>query len=1057
MPEEPHAADGPCPEPDEGADEHWQGMPLALDRGHLDEDRSIPPGEETVERPLAELLPAETPTAGARWLARWLLMTGSLALAMAGSAIVLALLRGARPVAWREPLLALYCAIIVLVVRSFLTGGVPAPLVCRRVLAVSGLATAALATFAVVLRSTGQFIHGVPLSQVLTELLAFGILGLAGCAIFFECLRERAWACRTVAAATAVFLLICIRWGAGAGATWREAVDWSTDNRAAAAMAAGAGLLAAGCLVVSRGRGRAGSSGRRLWSLSAGASILVLLLAAATLAWDAAMRHGAGRAAVQAARVATLCGAAGLAPLLLGGLVLSWRRRGPLSQDLRDATGLAWSLVTVAGATGLAVWLLVNAGEQRLELQLVAAIAVTLMVGAWLMHRPVLSLVALGLLMVWLPLREDVARLEMVLISAGVLSAMTVAWYGREGRGWVTHWALMPAVALTVAVLCSLQALTAVADQAGSAAWSGANASAGGTYLVLRRALAIFLWCQLSMGLCLAAAGLIVERHADRSRHAARAHHQDVRLLCGSGWIIAALALAALFAFRAAATDVAAELRSAAGTVSSLVRDLLVLGAGRRMLRTAADVLTPVAAAARTSLGAAVVVTALASVLVVHVVAAGWRRWALRAVAVIWTPVLCVGSAFALVCASRLLLPPDGSAFTTALGRALGTHFVGRALFLAVLVVVLVRLWEALGTAVRAAPPVADAGVRGADATDRATSAHLRFLVGVGVVAGLAGLALSLLLHSAPVGEETAFGFTPVSEFTALATRAGAAGASLCLQVGRLCVAWQGYAAAVMLTLFLLLVLHVEARAGRAEVLPVVAWLWLGLLTVLIAGWAAEVRSAPRPISPGLMGALVGILVLLLMLAGGVFSLLRVWWRLRRQGSPDPAHQRGPDGRGAARSLGTLGVALTLAAGAAVAHGALAGGQVYDRQLALVVAGGSELADQLATLAARIQLWLKVRNDLDFGALALATVSGALLLLHVLARSGARWARAAVCALWAATALGVLGALIYMAHRNTLGQWSEWQILGALALAVLLGRAVVALAQLRRWLPARPG
>lgn len=989
MSEEPHEPDDAAEDEEPGAEDLWEGVPLSLEaETEAEKGPALPPGEETVERPLAELLPPEGPSAAAQWLGRWLLLTGAVGVVLAVAAIVLALLMGARPVAWRGPVLAFDFAVIALIVRTFLVAGAPARIVCHRVFGVAGLAAAAVVASGALLHSVGRFIYGEPLSDLLTELSVFGLLGLAGCMVYVQCLRGRGWACRTAAVSAAVFLALLVLQSLtgyrplGAGPAWTGMSLRDCWPGLAAVVACGVGF------VVSREAVRRTQAHRKAWSAAAVACVAALVGGSAFLAWRVALEHGIAAASLGLATAAAALEAAAFAPLLLAGAVLAWRKRGRLPADLRDATGFTWSLVALAGT---------------------------------------------ACLFVWLPLHWHADRLELLVLATGTVAAVAGAWFVQTRGDWVGRWALMPATGLAVLVFCSLHGLVALAQGVGSP-----------------QAVVVFLWCVLVVGLVLAASGLVARRHRARCERPDEVLRGDVRLLSAAGWVLSGACLCVLFALRAGEPRALAGLGSVLHGAGRLLEDLLVLGVGRHLVRAAAQAVSPVGSFFGGTAGAVAGVAALLAVLVLHVAAASRVRWAFRLVAAVWAPVLCAGVLFALLCISRLLPPFRVPALTTPVGRLLGSYFAGRALFLAVLVALLVRLAEAWGSVVRAAWPR-----RGFRAASRAPAppplavpggSHLSFLVGLGVVASAVGLALALLLHLGPEVEATLF------ELSGLARRCAHAAVEFGLHLGRLSAHWEGYAAATALIAFLLIAVHVEGRQGRAEVYSLLGALWGLVLLALTVAWVREVRATPRPAAPGVTLALGAAGLLLTVLFGAAVVLVGRWRRSEVR-DVDAAGQRQRLGTtAAAHSLGSLGLALCLAGCAVVLHGALAGSAAYRQQFAQAAARAVGSIQTSAAQVDALKRTLEQSGDLGLGAAALTAASGAALLLHLLARYRIAWARMGLYVIWIVVAVVGTAALGYIANGQPFGAWSAWRVAGVLLLTAAVVRAFVALANSRSWL-----
>ncbi|MHC4480779.1 MAG: hypothetical protein ACYS1C_07400, partial [Planctomycetota bacterium] len=447
MPAEPdetnHSRDDAAPE----ADDLWDGVPLELESGPGGlQPRSRPIGEETAERPLADLLPPEESPAPARWLARWLLLTGVVAAALALASIAALLLRGVRPAAWRGALLALDGAVIVLVARSFLVAGSSARRVCHRLFGAAGLTAAILLVLGALVQSTRRFLYGEPLSGLLSDLFVFGLLGLAGCTVSLQCLRRRGWACRTAALSALAFLaLLALQPFTGyrlfpAAAAWASHPALPGWHWLLALGACGAGItVAQGGLARPRGR-------RGPWKVLMGVWVVLLVAATALLSLRLGKEFGADGASVRLWRGALCWELAALGPPLLAGLLLAWRSRGPLPLDVGRSSHFAWSLVALGGLAFLALWV---------------------------------------------PFHLKSGPLELLLVPGGILAAMGGAWYAERHGGWMSSWAVAPTVGFAVAALGSLEELLAFARTAGSP--RGGLWGLGVAYL----------WCPLSVGLLL--------------------------------------------------------------------------------------------------------------------------------------------------------------------------------------------------------------------------------------------------------------------------------------------------------------------------------------------------------------------------------------------------------------------------------------------------------------------------------------------------------------------------------------------------------------------------
>ncbi len=431
----------------------WEGLPL-----ELEPPEGVPLGEETISRPIEELVPSGPYALRLATLARWMLLCSASAVAFSLASVFFCLLAGGAPVPWQGGLLAFDCAVVVLVLRSYLMHGTPARTVCHWVLSLVGLVAAAFVIQVALVRSAAHIVAWPPPPvEALTALFACGLLGLAGIIVFVECLQRRRWASRSAAAASVAFLvLVLLQAFTRAGAAGRTlaavgglpAVFWA---------GLAAAVLGAVAFVTGWQRRRAGE---RAWAwqlLAAGGA--ALLVAGAVLGGAG----GAQAAARRAWHVAVLWEAAALLPLAVPGVAIAWRQPGPLRDDVLEATQFLWVLV---------------------------ALGVVAMVG------------------VWLPTHLSVDLLHMGLVAGAMSALVTGAWLGARRGDWAGRWVLVPTGALTVLVLCALgqlRSLTARLYPTGSALWTAA---------------VMLSWCALAVGLVFATAGLAVKRSRPASARA---------------------------------------------------------------------------------------------------------------------------------------------------------------------------------------------------------------------------------------------------------------------------------------------------------------------------------------------------------------------------------------------------------------------------------------------------------------------------------------------------------------------------------------------------------
>jgi hypothetical protein len=357
-------------------------------------------------------------TPAVQWLSRWLLFGGTGALVLAAAAFVLALLHGIEPVSWHGAVLSFDCAVVVLVLRAALLAGVPARSLCHIAFAGLGLVVSAFSLLSVFVRSVLAFIHGAPPTPVLTDLLIFGLLAVAGCTVAVQCIRRTGWACRTAVVSAVVFLLLFARQMASGSAVFgRRIVAAGLPGPGfwlgLVATAACAGAFAMTWDGRSRGPRRC---------LATVAWLSLLSVAAVLLAVGTVQRAGLTPAYTWLWVASVAWNAVALLPPVAAGLLLAWHMRRALSHDIVEATGLLWVLVVLGGLMCLALWL---------------------------------------------PSRALRAPVELLIVSAGVLTCMVAAWLGASRGDWVSRWAFVPATGLTAGVLCAIGQLLERASSTG--------------------------------------------------------------------------------------------------------------------------------------------------------------------------------------------------------------------------------------------------------------------------------------------------------------------------------------------------------------------------------------------------------------------------------------------------------------------------------------------------------------------------------------------------------------------------------------------------------------
>ena len=987
MPDEPNLPSRSAGETE--SDALWEGIPLQLER----DEQAL--GEDTVTGVAVRPVRPARPFAD-RLLDLWLLWTGGVGLTFAVGSLAAALLYGIAPAPWRGPLLAFEAAVIILVVRGMLAGGMRAGAVCRRFVGAAGLAVASAMILWTVLRSADRFIHGTPLAALLPNLFVFGVLGAAGCVVFVECLRDRSWAHRTVVLGTAAFVPL-VALAAGASHELLSVGMGTLVERLRMQVPA---LVAAGvcgaCLVVSLAalpeRGR---RSRLRWPV-AGLWFVMLLGVVAFQGFLVARTFGLGAACRQLWAAAAAWCAAGLAALVLPGLVACWRRRDPSGGETRRATSFAWSLVAAGG---------------------LALLVLRLALGGWA-HAS-----------------------EHLPLAAGVLALLVVAWLAVTCGGWTGRWAVPPMAMLMVATMCGLGGLLELGRDMSVrrvAVWS-----LGATYL----------WCLVLIGLALALWGALASRRRWRADHPQRALRDDVALLSTAGIVLGAAGLAGAFAMLLGRPAVRAAVAGTFGAFTDALRDAVLLAGGQAVWSPASS-LVRTALAPWSADSLLVLVTGVSGLLLVlHVLARTGARWSLGVAAWLWVIALVVGSALCLFCATALFVPLPAPGIRTLVGRLAAAHFSVRLLVLIGAAGLLARLWVAAASALRVARrpdrwPLDDRRPYAARG-----GGHLAFLAGAGVILSSVVLLGALLLAGAPVVQ------AGLSEWADMARRTGMAAGGLLLGFGGAVRSRPEYAVAALAVAYVLVLVHEEARSGRPAAYPLVAAVWLALLAPLAAALAGELRAVVRAPTAARAVALAVMGLLLALPAWAALCLLARWWRLRRVGSLDEADQspRAKRSRAAGRALGTLGILLTLIGCALVSHGALRGVPAYERHAARAAGAAVALADGAASGLAALRQAPPNARAVQAAGLAGAAAAVLLLILHVLARHRLFLLRCALYSLWFMLGAGGLVVLAIVQGGRPPGTWSVGQVIAALLVGAFVFRVAVALASPGRWLVRAPG
>jgi len=993
-------------EPDErhqdrsGPDENIrQSVPLELTGESGDGARPVAPPEGATRAPPREVLPAPPEIgAGARWLSRWLLFTGTSAAALSVASIGLAMRESGGTAAWRGGLIAFDCAVVILVLRSLLMHGVPAGKVCQRLFGGAGVTASALLLQVAWVRAAIGFVRVGPGHDLLAQVFVYGVLGLAGVIVFVQCLRDRPWACRTAAVSAAVLLGMVAAQPFTGYALFHglPAVGGGSGLRPTTGLAVVAICAAAFTLL----REPVGAEGRRPWALRLLAAAFLLAtvaaaaLLAARLAEQVARRQGAPHLAGTVLWIAALSwAAAALVPLVVAGADQAWRRRGRLGQDMVDSVHFMWLLVGLGGA---------------------------------------------GCLALWLPGRWPEGTLQRGLLVCGVLAGMLGAWLGSTRRGWAGRWALLPASGLAAAVICTFPQLIAFARKS--------SEGVGIVWIVAT----CTVWSCLVTSLVFAAIGLYVHRRRLRMAQPRRAAEGEVHLLATAGVAAGALLLALWFARVAGDASVRDALRQGLTAARLLVADMLALNGFQEFAPLVKRCGSYALYVLGTRAGVLGMGMALFVALGAHLLAASRVRWSYYVLTALWIVPLVAWLAFLLLEVWRLFFPVHAPHVVTPVGRILAETFAARLLLAAVLATLFIRAAEAYGTMLRLAarrsePPERAPGPAGPNGP-RMKNSHLAFLVRAGAYASVLGLGATLLLYAGPRTNAVPYQFGLLGAHWLSAVQNFVEGIGACM------AEWTGYAVAGLLVAYLLVAVHEDARQGRPEAYPLVAGCWLLLLMPHVLGWMTMLRASRRPFEAGRSTALVLAAMVLAVLLVAACMLLWRWWRLVRSRPDADEEPEASDDSGAAHALGSVGLAAWFLVFVVALYVAFTGRQPAA---ALTPALGS-LANSLALSVESVKYRLQNAGSLSAVTAGVAFASVLLLALHMLSRRRVAWARTALCIFWSGVILLSVGAAGYVLSRHPLGQWSRGELAAGLLAAAVLARVLLALANGRSWLLERP-
>jgi len=776
----------------------WDDLPLQLEGEEPDRER--PTAEDTLDQPIEAPAPPAFLGPAERWTARWLMAGGAGAAALALAALLTALLQGPRPVQWQGALLALDGAIVLLLARVFLAAGTSLPSLSHAVFSIVGIVASGYALQTTVLGSAARFIQGEASPALLTELLVFGLLGLAGLMVFVQCLRNRSWACRTAAVAAVAFVLLCLIQGVGGGSVlgWSPAVGGLSPGTRWAVLGACVFPAAALPLAWKWAKENARLDKRR--AAAPGFCVVALLVGSMLVARTTTGMHGGPAAVALLWRLSVAWQGLTVLPLAALGLGIAWKDRHTLQADMVESTHFAWLLVVLGGLACLALWLPTG-------------------------------------------LRAG-GGLPTVLVACGVGAVMLGAWLGVTKGDWVSRWSLLPAVLLAVAAFASLDALLGLRGRGGP--WAPVVG---------------FLWCSLAVGLVFSAAGIAVLRRRLRFEEGRRSSWSDLNALATTGAWLSVAALWVVFSLAAGTPAVVARLTGTLHTVGAHVQDGLTLALGTGpaggVIRSA-GCLHRAWAGSFEPMASGVLFILLAA----HVLASSRSRWSAYLVACFWWLPLLLLAVLTMSLTTRLFLPLEGPVPATAAGRFVASHFAARLALVAAAAALTVRLGEGYVSVMKLCRREVKKYVSPLLAADLPGPAvepgerHLVFLVRLGMVLAAGGLVSAVAIHPHPAASGLLVGLGRVGHTW------GQGLAGLAFRIGGLTVRWAGYGLAAALVVYLLIGICAEGRRGRVSTYPLLGVFWALLVAYLAAGWmrAAEAPAVSRSV---LAAAAVPVVVLL--------------------------------------------------------------------------------------------------------------------------------------------------------------------------------------------------
>ena len=928
-----------------------------------------------------------------RALAFWLAFAGCGAAAASAGAAALSVWDGGWLTGLEPSLLTFASSVVLLMLGILHAQKRPPAAVCRRAIEVVCLVGCGAMLLRTAVHMGLELSIGTGPGPRLETLVACGVASAIGCALVALSWQGVGWARRCLAASV-LAVIVFVALMAG-----RLALEWSGLVESVWHLSRRQRVPMAAVVLCSAGL--AGTltiaqwrAARRCLSVPVSVGWLLLLLGA--LGWTLAATS-AQPAPLQVGPLlglSALAIAAGLLPAAAFGVVAAWRSRGSFRSDMAGAAHAGWWFVLLGGPVLVALWLARGRGGSVVGATIILAGGASMIVAAWL------------------GLRER-------------------AWSapGQPATGgWMGRWGGILAGAAAVALAGGGAALRELFVQSGI----GQPSAQFGVFLV-------FLWALITLWLIHVAIGMaIVWRHG-RARDDLAVRRADSGMIYTAGWVLSGLVLWLYTVAATAGSVPRTRLLALAIDLWRLVQDGLRALAGPWAADAAQSMPQWLVAVTGFPWSAALVFAVLCA-LAMHLLAAKGVSWARWVVVALWVPAVVAGAALLLVFASQLFLVSLGGAYATQLGRVLAASLTCRLAVFTIVLVLLVRLSDGLRAV--AAPVSADG---------EPLSATFGSLMSFGAMVCAAAAGLCVLLALGVRGEEVLF---QLYRLAAVGVRRlpGVFGGA-----GGLSLYWTGYVVALALTLFVLLLVHEEARRGKVQAWPLMAAIWFALLAQVGAVLWTIVGWLRWPIEPGVpsVAMLGGALWIVLVVA--VMGVLVQWWRRRRTYvRPDsgPAPRRTwPAVHGTFGRLGLLVFTCLLSLAAyGVARRLLLTGVWYSTFYQAMQTASWSAGEGVHSLRAHVDpsgwtgrlVWV------------LAGLSGALLVAHYAAQYGLRPLRFVLVTFWSVVLLSCASLAGYLLAFGRPGQWSAGRALGMAALVVLILSLLNAVSTSWVWLIRQP-